>query len=92
MMQNDAVPFQNGWQTAKNVVREDVQMDARCNNVVLSGIVENNSKDITTIVKNILPEGVLVLEAQWIGGILPTRNAGNSTPSAVVQRKVPLQL
>ena len=78
---NDAAPFENSWRTVKNVDREEVQMDARRSNVVLSGIVEDNSEDITTIVKSILPEGVLVLEAQRIGRLPPAKSAGNSIPS-----------
>ena len=46
-------------------------MDARRSNVVRSGILEDINEDITKIVKNILPEGILVLEAQRIGGLSP---------------------
>ena len=57
----------NDWETVRSITREEVELEARRNNVVLSGIAEVENVSCVSLDRDILPNGVLLLDAQRLG-------------------------
>ena len=66
---NSASSKLNEWEAVKKITREEVELEIRRNNVVLSGISEMNDVSCESLVRNVLPDGVKLLDAQRLGSL-----------------------
>ena len=57
----------NDCETVRSITREEVELEARRNNAVLSGIAEVENVSCVSLDRDILPDGVLLLDAQRHG-------------------------